>query len=99
MDAPARYEFEYAAFNEDPGKPIDYPNEFLFSHPIRIFSTGLTGKREAEQWVHERNVERQAARMAPHRNNLEVDAIAGKPVNLEVRKRLIVMLAWENADN
>lgn len=99
MNAPASYEFEYAAFNENPGVTIKGNNEWMFTDPVRIFSTGPTGRKEAEAFVRDGNDLRRAARLAPHRNNLEVDKAAGLPVSMVVRKRLLVALAWEPASD
>jgi len=94
MKTKAEYEYEYYAFNREPAFDVDPQYKFYFTEPIRVFAIGPTGLTSAEEWVRETNAMRKESRER-HGIRLEVDKAAGMPVQVEVRRRLIIKLGYE----
>lgn len=94
MKTNAEYEYEYYGFNREPAFDVDPQYKWHFTEPIRVFATGPTGQTAAEEWVRETNAMRNEERRL-NRITFELDKAVGLPIEVEVRRRLIIKLGYE----
>ncbi len=87
----AKVEYEYSVWNQLPvsGNAFIY-DERLFDIPIRDFETEHAAKDYADSQNNIRDDVRKSGL------TIDVDRIAGSPIEVVVRRRLVIKLDWEN---
>jgi hypothetical protein len=94
----AEAKYEYSVFNALPENvEIAEQNMWYFNSPIQDF---YTSDQSAKDFAHSANVARANYRMesASRGNPLDVDVLVGGPVEVVVRRRLVIKLDWEDYD-